>query len=301
MTFIGALWAALAVAGRPAWEYSDLMGFSGMAFRLRWHPDACPSAAVAEFQEESDAIARCAGQRLAVAEQWKQEKPDRGPLRARIVASIDAGKPVIAYCSCLDLGLIVGYQQNGDVLLTHDYHKAETPASLPLDKLGPMQFFLEEPGTPLPPRERLAEALKLAVLHARRGTLETLGRKYFYGDRALQAWIEALRAPKPADQVHHTTGFNYSTLLDCRRAAVTFLTHNSRHFGEAARGELDKAIDAYRQELDFLKANLELFKTPLPKWDAAVREKQAAALEALRPLDAAPVTRLEAALLLEKQ
>ena len=35
-TFTASLWAALAVSERP-YSYEDLMGHSGLAFRVRWH------------------------------------------------------------------------------------------------------------------------------------------------------------------------------------------------------------------------------------------------------------------------
>jgi hypothetical protein len=55
-TFIGALEAALAVTEHPH-SYTDLMGWSGLAFRIGWYRGddgslGCPSAAVGEFPEE---------------------------------------------------------------------------------------------------------------------------------------------------------------------------------------------------------------------------------------------------------
>jgi len=62
-TYAGALSAALAVTAHPV-PYDDIMGLSGLAFRVRWWISAtepgkrlwCPSTPVGEFPEERDNV-----------------------------------------------------------------------------------------------------------------------------------------------------------------------------------------------------------------------------------------------------
>lgn len=301
VTFIGALAAAMKVAEPPRWNYDDLMGFSGMAFRLRWHPESCPSAAVAEFPEEENGIIRCTGREITMTEQWGRKGPMPQDVKKKIVAYIDAGKPVVAYCTGLDMGVIVGYRDGGDTLLVHDYHKAATPYELSLDKLGPMQYYLGSVGTIPTPRERLVESLKLAMSHGTRQEANVVGRVYFYGDKAIQEWIDALKKADPKNKkayqtLQHTNGFNYATLIDCRKAAIHFLEKNIEYANAKAVRQLKNSIKAYEKEVEFLERNADLFKTPSAKWTNAVRAKQIKVLDELRPLDAAPIPFLKAAL-----
>jgi RNA polymerase sigma-70 factor (ECF subfamily) len=58
-TFVGALEAALSVTEHP-YKYTDLMGFTGLAFRVRWFKSAtippwCSSCAIGEGDEETAA------------------------------------------------------------------------------------------------------------------------------------------------------------------------------------------------------------------------------------------------------
>ena len=69
-TFAGALEAAMAVTDHPC-KYSDIMGFTSLAFRVRWFkgPDGrgiCPSCAVGEMEEEIRAAERATGWPLRV-------------------------------------------------------------------------------------------------------------------------------------------------------------------------------------------------------------------------------------------
>jgi len=144
----GALWAATA-RSEAAYAYSDYMGLSGLAFRTRWCNEAtktkwCGSVAVGEMPDELGQLSELTGWRFSVADQFGVDKPDYEAIRAALVASIDAGRPVMAYPSTSDLnvGVVYGYADGGKTLLVRPYSGPEPTVDVPLESIGPMQFCL---------------------------------------------------------------------------------------------------------------------------------------------------------------
>ena len=174
------------------------MGWSGLAFRVRWYRSStgqrwCGSSAVGEMPEERDLLSRITGWNLVMFEQLRETNPNMERFLPRIVASIDAGVPVAAYGFCLDMSVIYGYEEGGNVLLLRDYHKGDT-FKLPIAKLGPLQTFLEKQSDPMPPKDALLVSLRTAADNWTRviGDGGVAGRGYHYGRSAFQAWVEDL-------------------------------------------------------------------------------------------------------------
>ena len=93
-TFAGALEATLAVTDRPT-GYSDLMGYTGLAFRVRWYRGKigdrwCPSSPVGEFPQEMEAVQNAIGWQFRAEVLLDEETPDMSRFKGDIVASIDA-------------------------------------------------------------------------------------------------------------------------------------------------------------------------------------------------------------------
>lgn len=262
-TFCGTLFAALQHSRQP-YTYTDLMGLSGLAFRIRWaNQDTktqwCPSIAVGEMPDEIAQLAEVSG--------WSLEAdPSQGgdQLRQRIVAEIDAGRAVIGYPDDYVMALLWGYEDDGRTLLFNRYQVKETPTRLPFDQLGDLRFYLGEYGTPPPLKEALVETLRLAILHHERerhhGGLP--GREYWYGHAAFEAWLENLRRWKLSSDetrqgVLSLDAWNYQTLHHARWAAVEFLGDWSRLLTGPARTALEQARELYQQEVKVLEPLLE--------------------------------------------
>jgi hypothetical protein len=155
--FCNALDAALRYLGQPE-QYDYLMCTSGAMFRMTWHPKAWDQGnsdilGMAEQTLEPMRRAfRSAGYEMrAVAKaepaQWAErllhddaqrvggELTGEGGFRRRIVESINAGRPVIAFgvVGPPEACLITGYDERGDVLIGwnvfQDEEKAETEPS----------------------------------------------------------------------------------------------------------------------------------------------------------------------------
>ena len=170
-TFAGALFEALKTTGHR-YAYHEIMGLTGLAFRSRWCNDEtktrwCPSCAIGEMPDEEALVRRLMG--VGLATEWiEPEGRDNEALRARIVAAVDGGKPVLAYSPGLDMGVVYGYENGGGTLLVSDYATDEFPARLPVAKLGPVQVYLGDGERPPSLRDTCLEALKVAVRNWRR-------------------------------------------------------------------------------------------------------------------------------------
>jgi hypothetical protein len=306
-TFIGSLEAAMSVTDRP-FSYTDLMAFSGMAFRVRWSPTFCPSSVVAELPDERHAIWRSTGWSLPTDTQFGEEEPDREPIRAKIVQSIDAQLPVLAYSDKLDMSVIYGYEDSGALLWFSDYHHGEMPYKLPLAKLGPMQLYLGKRDPELSGAEQLRLALDLAVRHWNRGTHDggINGRVYLYGSAAYDAWIEALgrfdTLPEDeARQLGHTNGFAaVYGLAGAREAAAVFLREHKALVPDEAAGPVQRAAEACTAAFTTLFAVFEkekLFRMPwqrpLSEWTPERRAREMDILRQVRTHDERTITELE--------
>jgi RNA polymerase sigma factor (sigma-70 family) len=318
----GAAEAATAVTEHPC-KYSDLMGFSGVAFRLRWsNRDTatgwCGSCCIGELPEEAGAMMKATGWSLPCDAQWGNPHPDFDAIWNRIVASIGAGRPVIAYDDHLDMAVIYGYEEEGRMLLFRDYYRGNALHALPVEKIGPMQWYLGNFRAPLPPREALIESLKIAVRNWRRGKDSggLPGREYWYGDDAFRVWIEDLsRADAGEFPDKDMGGFFYlnawvfHSLADARNAAKEFLKDHLSLLKGDKRKALERAVALYEKELDIFGSvdpNSPLFSgsaffgppsgRPITDWTSEVREREREILTKARELENCAITEIAKAL-----
>ena len=104
--------------------YDYVMGVSGAAFKLLWHPSWCPSnnSMGVLGEEPIRRIFRALG--YAYECLFKPDSPgSEDEYRRRIVESIDKGRPVIAagIVGPPDEGIVGGYDKNGEVVLGRSY------------------------------------------------------------------------------------------------------------------------------------------------------------------------------------
>ena len=312
-TFAGGLEAALAVTDHPV-KYADIMGWTGLAFRVRWTDDQSPSSPVGEMPEEYDAVQKATGWQMETAVQLGQQNPDMMQFLPKIVASIDAGLLVPAYGSALDVSVIYGYKDGGTTLILRDYHKGDN-FELPIEKLGPLQTYLREYTNPPDRLTSLKEALTIAVRNWKRnrGEGNAPASNYHYGDAAFAAWLRDLPladgfAQAAKEKFFHTSWWNYISLIDARHAAVSFLQENAPLLDGEASAALERAADLYRQEEELCNAAIEKGEffwigggrfaagRTVNDWTPAVRERQQEILAEARKLEAAAITEIVKAL-----
>ncbi|MBD3182845.1 hypothetical protein GF312_11180 [Candidatus Poribacteria bacterium] len=277
-TFAGAVAEAMKVSQHP-YKYEDIMGLSGLAFRVRWCNDKtetkwCPSCAIGEMPDEQKNLIELTGWSLPT--EWLDaDGRDNEKLRKKIVASIDAGKPVVAYPEHWNMALIYGYEDNGKILLISDYMKDEHPAKLPVEKLVGLQTYLGDHNNPHSYQDVLLKAMQNAVKNWKRekhnGGIE--GREYWYGEAAFSAWINDLKefdnlAEESQQGLDGINWWNYTSLYDARISAVKFLRSWSNVLGGEKREALKRAVKIYEYEVKVLEALLD------DKWNSGEEQSR---------------------------
>jgi hypothetical protein len=286
-SFAGALEAAMAVTAHP-YNYADLMGLSGLAFRLRWCNDEtatqwCPSCAVGEMPDERDALARLTGWTLPTEMQFGLDNPDHNVIRKKVVAAIDAHRPVVAYASTMDMAVIYGYEDGGQRLLVSEYGRPNVPLVLPSVSLGSRQTYLGQYVEPPSRRQAFLEALKIAVRNWRRVKHDggVAGRVYWYGEAAHRAWhrdlerFDALSEPAQG-RFYALDCWNYAMFLDARRTAVAFLQENAPTLGGLAQKAVERAAGHYQHVANLLTsfAGEREILSDVTDWSAVLRQKE---------------------------
>jgi RNA polymerase sigma-70 factor (ECF subfamily) len=310
-TFAGALAAALAATEHP-YSYAEIMGLSGLAFRTRWfcgHAGRswCPSSAVGELPEETAAVEAATGWRFR--QEWHWDEPQMGRFAPEVASAIDAGRAVLAYAPDLNVGVVYGYEDDGRKILMRDYQKGEEPASVQLSKLGPMLIFLTDHVEPLPRRQAVLQALKIALRNWRRDPVPHARGKYHYGEAALTSWKDDLaQAGTFTDDerrgMFHPSWWNFSSLEDARWAAVHFLKDLVAVLEGQAAEAVSRAAAAYEQEAKFLTSVLdgkEAFLGPwsgkdFQAWTDEVRRREQEVLLQVRELESSAIGEVEKAL-----
>ena len=312
--FAGSLAACMKYMGEQA-TYDYVMGVSGAAFRLLWHPYWCAS--------NSDVLllgaepARRAFAALGYGYEFLLDYGRTDPantreaLRRKIVDSIGRDRPVIAVgvvgpplC-----GVVAGYQDNGNVLLGRSYfHDGSAGYYRKADWYEGCHglILIGEKHDPPPRRDVLRDALRWALSLAHRPKRE--GR--VSGLAAYSAWTDALQRDEEfpsADldiltfQCHVGTSVTLAALRDARRSAANFLS-TMADVDDVAGEHLRQAADAYEKEGHLLEDAIKLapfsWTTQGPRpgaSDLSLRRMLGAKIADAEKLDAQAVSQLETA------
>ncbi len=297
-TFAGALVAATAPTEHPL-TYSEIMGRSALAFRVRWSNDDtatswCPSNVIGEMPDEIAAVRQLLGWHLVVREQFGDREPDVEEIREQVVASIYMGRPVMAYTSRYDTAVIYGYENGGRAFRVREYGSEETPSTIAVADVGPLQIYLGEYEKPPSDRDATARALELAVSNWRRerhdGGVE--GREYWYGEAAFEAWVGDIeeagdRSPEHAEIIRSLSMHNRAALVDARAAASEFLHSVETTLGRASTTDLHEVARLYQEEVHLLKSTTTRAWSAedIQKWSPDVRRAEVAALRSAMQIE----------------
>jgi hypothetical protein len=313
-TFAGALESALAATDHP-YSYDDLMGLSGLAFRIRWYEGKeevkwRASSPIGEGPESFAALRKATGWSLKLLEPSPKNPSETERFRRDIRAAIDGGQPVVAYGeNGLDMGVIYGYEEGGRTYLIHDYYAAGKPVKLASSKLEPFVLLPGVHSVPPSRKDAFAESLRIAVKNWRRSGLPQGEGAYLYGDAAYSGWIEALKqAPSLEEEERknffHASWWTFDSLFDARSAGLRYLRSHVDSLPESAREPVRQAISLYEKEIQALSATFmekNVFLGPwtgktLSDWTPEVRERERKLLAQARGLDGAATEALETAL-----
>ncbi len=301
-TFAGALEAATAVTKHPC-RYSDIMGYTALAFRTRWYrtddgADWCSSSPCGEFDEEIEAATRATGWQLTTRMGRSESQPHMEQYASDYIAELNAGRPVLVYPPELNAAVAYGYEEGGKAFLLRDYMKGDEPHRLPVEKLGFMSILLREHHEPIPPTDALRHALDMADRNWDRKLHHHAPGWYHHGRPALTYWREDIAgAPDLTDRQQRKLFFVswwcYCSLEDARKAAVRFLTDHADDLGATVGRHLRQAADIYREEANLLAGPFLLknaFFGPwsgkaFEQWDDDARQREQEVLSAALALE----------------
>ena len=268
ITFFGSLEAALHATDRP-YKYSDLMGWSGFAFRTRrFEGDngqlGSTSDGIGECPEIFSAIEKSTGWSIKNGIGGRitnyTEQLNMETLVPEIVCAVDAGMPVLAYPPHWNMAVIYGYENIGERILLRDYFKGNEEYVLKASELVPFLLFLEDKGNSSTRKDALLNALKIAVHNWKRDPLYTSYNMgyYHYGVTGFQKWEEHIRKQIAGTDVKGGIGFAHSSLmaflLDARASAVVFLRENCKLLNNDGKENLEHAAKLYEQETHLISS-----------------------------------------------
>lgn len=311
-TYLGAMEAAFCGSERPL-DLNTMMGDSGLAFRIRWGRGAeadtwCGSSPVGEWPDERDALGLATGYRF----EWTFPEKDQTHDVDRIVAEIDAGRPILAYGKQMDVSVIYGYEDAGDAVVLSEYWSDGQPVVMPTADIKGVTAWHTEVVAPLPRAEAVAAALKVTSKRwhePTHGTPYEPATNYYYGPRAYDEWLADLRraetlTDEQRGNLYFLNGWNYSALHITRRDhAAKYLREQSRHLPEAARTHAEAAAGVYERLAAYLgkwDPTDDRFgfvkQKPVSSWTAEVREAEIDWLGGIAALEAEAQGRVDRAL-----
>jgi hypothetical protein len=289
-TYLGALEAAFRGSERPL-DLLELMGDSGLCFRLRWAVRQqgqawCGSGPCGEWPEEVAALNAATGYVF----EWND--PGIAPVdtQARVKASLDQGYPVLAMPSHMDLGVIYGYEDDGSSLLVTDYWSSDFPERRAIADMQQIGCFLDRVEEPAVRSRAVRAGLALAVRRFRQGLVDPdpiTGASYYYGSVGFERWAADLRrvpelSTEQQQNLFFVSSWTFSGMHQGRtKHAAAYLRKAARHFDSARGGQLLEVAGLYDQVKERLgpwdasdAAFGMLKQQPFASWTADVRRRE---------------------------
>ncbi len=248
-TFMHCLELVLHGAGRTV-DYDELMGLSGMAFRLQFRTDRWDVGNPDPLVGENcvDYLFSQIGVKHETRVVRRDEQRQAAALRQEIADSIDRGMPALAanIMPPEDWGIITGYQSEYQ-WLCRSYNGDARESDRPARGWPTAVVLLKSLGKRPPVDRAYADSLRRAVqLYERRKS-----GAHAVGAAAFDYWIQHLRGVQNRDYLH-ANAWTYVSLMDARAAAVRYLRKIARQAGAGERFVL-QAADYYDQEVRLLQ------------------------------------------------
>jgi hypothetical protein len=230
-----------------------------------------------------------------------------------VIASLDAGVPILTYAMKMDMSVIYGYEAGGDVVLVRDYYAGDKEAKLPLSKINGLLMFLTDRKDPPSREQAIVRGLQQAVRDWHGADVDSVrpagDGAYHLGDKAYEVWIDDLKnagglAPEDRRKMFHPSWWTFSSLADARAAAAKYVRDVAETLPPDARPALLRAADLYDQAAKVagsIFVTRDAFLGPwsgktFEQWDDATRQREIDLLTKLRTLDGAAVREIDEAL-----
>jgi len=272
MRFFGALSSVMRHQGEDV-EYAYLMGVSGAAFRLKVHPDWCPSAQNPEMEYDIYPTQALVALGYTGDSQWGSELGSDKAMRM-MRQHIDRGTPVIVSAAEIhpapDFSSVVTGYGGDDRFLFFSYdHKRNGYDETTGDKLMGKIVLVSKTQPALGALDAVRQSFQLAIKMA--NTRELNG--YAHGFAAYDAWIAPLEereveySQMSQDELHEKWWQNamiYEGLCDARGAAKRYLLRVQKELPADAAEKLRPVVEKYGQIQNMVYDNWKWF--PFPHW-----------------------------------
>ncbi len=285
--------AAWSRATGQAWDYDDLMGFSGLAFRTRWPLTTpgtpCRPAAgdTTDAPTVLDALRRTIGWSLLA----DHDVPPSA-MQERVVQAIDGGHTLALRLADRGRVVVHSHREQGRVLVGNAPAAAGAAWTGDVTQVRPPLIYLAPPPKGAAPATAVSAALATAVAAWEQERDDDGLGGWWCGDAAYAAWRRDLGRLSEAPREEATALLQLHALClhrwrDARQAAVTFLRRYARTLAPAQRDCVEQAAGLYQESLAALVA-----RVTAPTGDAAAlpdRQQQAGALARAQALEAGAV------------
>jgi len=294
-TFIHCLELVLEATGRKL-DYDELMGISGIAFRMQFNVDRWDVGNPDPLVGDSclDLLFSAIGVEYELWVVRRDELAEVAALRRKINESIDRGAPVLAanIMPPEDWGIITGYRP-GYQWLCRSYNGGALHDDRPAKGWPTAVILLKSRKTMPPLRKTHAESIAHAV-----ELFEQRSRgSYAHGASAFDFWCQNLRSASDRRYIHANV-WTYIGLMDARAAAVRYLRSIAKEFGSHERFIL-QAADRYDAEVLALREGYryvpseQAFRDSVPP--AEMRQRQIAVLLKAKELEQQAINALRQA------
>ncbi len=316
-TYAGALSSALSVTEYPL-TYADIMGFSGLAFRLRWYrrtdiPEWCFSSPTGEFPEEMKATQANTGWLFDIYDKPTLSDQELSRLYDKIIHSIDIGIPVIGHANDLDVAVLQGYEiaKDGIYFLWNSYNSPKA-LRLPKSQIERMIIIPVSHNSDIDTADSVINALSLYGWRQRSWTPPDYPEKrehsYLFGDLAFKTWMDDLiRADSFTDGqrelLYRVSNWCFLSLVDSRKQAGIFLDSHAHFFSTEISGYLKNAAVIYNNQYRLLAEARETYPIFVSKGakgindrNTALRKREIAVLKEALDLDRRAIAEIDKAL-----
>jgi len=295
-TFTHCLERVLEAKGRKI-GYDELMGLSGLAFRLQFSAGRWDVGNPDPLVGENCVAPMCdsIGVEFEVRVVRQDELSEAAALRQAIAQNIDWRMPVLAanIIRPEDWGIITGYRP-GHKWLCRSYNGGALQEDRPANA-WPTAVVLLRKLKPRPAaKEQYLASLRRAIdFFERRRTGD-----YAQGAKAFDLWCDALLRVRDRGYIH-ANAWTYIGLMDARAAAARYLRSIAPGFG--ARGKyMIQAAEFYDREVRLLQDNYRFvpseskFPSTLPP--RSLRQSQVDALRKAQALETQAIAALRKAI-----
>lgn len=250
-TMLGALAKASSVTPNPR-DYTQLIGESGLAFRVRWRRMSSAQLDPYAISHDTDdaatrAIERALGHKLIVRGRLSREQRDPIDFENDITRSVEGGWPVVSEdVRDTQFGVIFGRDAKAQRWLMRDYYLPDAVREPYTDELGGGAIFFGEEMPSIDRKAAFISSMHRAVEWWRTPANDQM----YFGDEAFVEWAAAVRVSEqlPRDiqeLIWRQSWWNYDIVCDSHFHAAKYLRRNAELFSGDAQQKIIAAAEAF--------------------------------------------------------